>query len=112
MPNEDIIDYTQDATPGDRVIVVTDPNNYDPAPKGVAAKYAFIRSGRVIFGALSAAIIIAITDSLASLTPVGLPGDLNSDTFSTFIIVTVLGAGLNGLGKFLRDRKIVTNPPV
>lgn len=109
-PDEPVIDYT-----GPTVVPhveVVDPNHQPVIPKGEATKYAFIRSGRTIAAALIAAVFLALTETVTSLTPIGVPGDLNSDAFITFFIVSLLGAGLNGAGKFLRDRGILTNPPV
>lgn len=109
-PDEPVIDYT-----GPTIVPhveVIDPNHQPVIPKGEATKYAFIRSGRTIAAALIAAVFLAITETVTSLTPIGVPGDLNSETFATFFILTFLGAGLNGAGKFLRDRGILTNPPV
>lgn len=102
----DIIDYT----PPVPHVEVVDPNDHSAFPTSSAAKYAFIRSARVVFGALIASVLVAVTATLANFTAV--PGGLNSDTFATFVIITVLGSALNGVSKFLRDKNIITNPPV
>jgi hypothetical protein len=83
---------------------------YDKLPKELAAKFAIFRTARIIAAAVIAVALTAATDALAGFAPV--PGEIDADTVGTFIVISVFGAGINGISKFLRDRKIVTNPPV
>ena len=79
----------------------------------IALRLAGLRVLRTVGGGLLAVALAAMANFITSQTPVtGESIPLDGESLILIVTLGVLGAGINGVSKFLREKGIVTNPPV
>jgi hypothetical protein len=64
-------------------------------------------------GGLLAVAMAAMAEFLTSQTPV--PGQsipLDGETLTSIVVISVVGSLISGASKFLREKGVITNPPV
>lgn len=90
-----------------------EPDTLAAPSNNIALRLAGIRMLRTMGGGLLAVALAAMANFVTSQTPV--PGQsipLDGESLILIVTIGVLGAAINGASKFLREKGIITNPPV
>ena len=93
---------------------MNEPTDNKSAPQtNIALRLAVLRTLRTMGGGLLAVALAAMANFVTSQTPV--PGEsipLDGESLILIVTIGIIGALINGASKFLREKGIITNPPV